>query len=1062
MAVILTKVRMPRRRKEVVRRVRLLDLLHRNLGRKLIFVSAPAGYGKTTLLVDFANDLEATICWYSIGADQSDLASFAEYLIAAFQQKFSNFGSGLSQVLHTSGAALDPISLATEFVNEMAIHVTDFCVLMLDDFHLVGEAPAITDFIEATLDHLPDQVRVVIAGRSFYGIPSVTLHVRDALATIGEKDLRFRADELQLLIRQNYRIQLPAEQAAQLAKVSDGWIVAILLATRSLERGELPRLERAKDQLYAFLAEEVLNQQPQPLQSLLLATAILDEFDEPLCNHLLETDSSEALLSELSGRNLFVTLTESGEAISYQYHHLFSEFLRDRLWRTAPERARALYLRAADWFAAREAWELAVRHRLAAGDREGAAHWMDRVAPALFIAGHAQLLSKWVDALAEAPDLRARAPRLMLSQASVLIDQSVFGDSLEQLLEIAERVFRNNGDDEQVANTLLLRGMARRYQSKSADAHTLALEAQSLLSDATGYRWYQSKRLEGICVGYLGNIDQAIANLEIAVAGFKRLEQIHDLAETLNDLGLIQFERGDMSEAQNCWLEVLEIRRKQGNRSTLALALNNVGYLFYQAGRYQQAWQVYEEALRISQSTKAVRTIAAILCGRGDLLRDLEEWEMAQAAYEAACDINQKINDREGLGYTYTSLADLERKRRNFNDALYWLREAVRHQNGRLSSSTYHTELGAIYLDMGQFDLAQQSLNQVIDSLRELPRPNQIQALAEFLLARTWFEAGKAKKALEPLANALRYSAQLGYDQFLVVAGRDAEQLLTYAAEAWPRQSQLRSLIQRINQFQPGLAGLSHHPATPEVVQPVHLELFAFGAGRIRHDGELIPNSNWVTNRGRALLFYLAERGRVTKEGILLDFWPDFSSDKASTNLHSTLWRVRKAIGRDVILFKDNLYQLSPSAVIWHDVSEFETQIKRAADNHLSFDERLETWRRAIALYEGDYLTDVFLEWANERRLELQKQYLLALMQAAGWELNRRRYSEARFLYEKAVACDPLRDDVCAGMMECLFHLESPAAARAYYLAYKKLLKDELGVDPPESLRLLFERMSQN
>jgi two-component SAPR family response regulator len=193
-----------------------------------------------------------------------------------------------------------------------------------------------------------------------------------------------------------------------------------------------------------------------------------------------------------------------------------------------------------------------------------------------------------------------------------------------------------------------------------------------------------------------------------------------------------------------------------------------------------------------------------------------------------------------------------------------------------------------------------------------------------------------------------------------------------------------------------------------------------------------------------------------------LDFWPDFSSAKASTNLHSTLWRVRKAINRDVILFKDNSYQLSPSAVIWHDVSEFESQIKRATDNHLSFDERLETWRRAIALYEGDYLTDVFLEWANERRLELQKQYLLALMQAAGWELNRRRYSEARFLYEKAVACDPLRDDVYAGMMECLFHLESPAAARAYYLAYKKLLKDELGVDPPESLRLLFERMSQN
>ncbi|HLF03067.1 MAG TPA: hypothetical protein VI547_13885, partial [Anaerolineales bacterium] len=360
MSVLLTRVHLPQRRKDLLRRVRLLDVLHRNLHRKLIFLSAPAGYGKTALLLDFAADLDARVCWYTVGPDHANLSTFAQHLIAAFQQRFANFGeTGPLKSLLDAADQLEPDSLAAELVNEIVTHVTDFCIVMIDDFQFVGETPIITEFIEVLLEHLPDRVRLIIAGRSVYGIPAGPLYLQDHLATIGMSDLRFRPDELQALVRQNFHISVPVEQAAHLAALADGWAIALMIAARAIERGVTPKISGATDQIYAFLADEVLDRQPMPLRRLMLATAICDEFDEALSNYLLKSQT-HALLRELVDRNLFVVEIETGESVTYRYHQLFADFLRNRLSATDPKRAQALHRRAAQWFARHENWRAAV------------------------------------------------------------------------------------------------------------------------------------------------------------------------------------------------------------------------------------------------------------------------------------------------------------------------------------------------------------------------------------------------------------------------------------------------------------------------------------------------------------------------------------------------------------------------------------------------------------------------------------------------------------------------------------------------------------------------------
>ena len=329
MTILLTKVRPPQRRKDILRRVRLIDTLHQNLHRKLTFVSAPAGYGKTTLLVDFAADVDAIVCWYRISPEDSDLVQFVSHIVASFQQQIPRFGQALQNILNSPSSAPDAPSLAAELINEIEREVQDFCLLVLDDYHLAGENQQIVDFLENFLEHLPDQLRILIGSRSVYGIPTANLYIRDELITISADELRFRADELQKLVLQNYRLRISQEQAEELAKRADGWIIALLLAVRTMENGAFPKFTGAIEKVYEYLAEEVVSRQSPELRDFMLATSILSDFNEPLCNFLLKRKDSNLFLRALEERNLFVSRTETKEGASYRFHQLFSEFLQD-------------------------------------------------------------------------------------------------------------------------------------------------------------------------------------------------------------------------------------------------------------------------------------------------------------------------------------------------------------------------------------------------------------------------------------------------------------------------------------------------------------------------------------------------------------------------------------------------------------------------------------------------------------------------------------------------------------------------------------------------------------
>ncbi|UYN92124.1 MAG: tetratricopeptide repeat protein [Anaerolineales bacterium] len=1069
MTIVLTKVRAPQRRKDVLRRVRLVDTLHQNLHRKLTFVSAPAGYGKTTLLVDFAADVDAHVCWYRIGPEDGDLVQFAQHIVAAFQQEFPGFGEALEERLNTPGARPDAPSIATELINAVQEQVPDFSVLVLDDYHLAGENQQIVDFLENLLEHLPDHLRILIGSRSVYGIPAASLYIRDELVTIGADELRFRADELQKLVLQNYRMRLSQEEAEELAKRADGWIVALLLAVRAMSTGSMPHFLGNTEQIYTYLAEEVVSQQSEELRQFMLGASIFSDFSEALCNYVMQREDSGDMLRSLEERNLFVSRTETREGNSYRFHQLFSEFLQDYFARHDPAQLRSLHSRAADWHFQRQEWENAVQHKFASGEVQAAAAWMDAAAEHFYTTGRQALLARWLEDLDKTPGLRQHAPRLILYQAKSLTNQSQFEACLKLLAE-AEPILKQRGDAELLANAFITRGMVYRFSGKPQGAIDMAEAAQKLLTAESQHtlQWFQAERLRGVPLHVLGKTEAGIQHISAAVAGMRELAAkgsessrtvyLFDLAECLNDLGLIHITSGQMLSAQQAFQEALDIHISiRSNLGALASARNNIAYLLHQTGQYQASWKQYMQALGNVRSSGRARVHIGILSGQGALLLDVGDPHEAQASLLAAVEVGETTGELQELVPVYVSLARVSSAMGDYNESMAWLRKAASQAGSRFSRAEYALHMGWTYANMEQYDLALQQLELALQNWSSPPQQDQV--TAAFLRACVLYKLGKESDGEAQLSQALQGAAQLGYQQFLIPLARDWQAALVRAQAKVP-SPQLADILEQASR-----ATFTRSMLEGEVerttAEPQLLEVHTLGSSEIRRNGEVLPVTLWRSTRARSLFIYILDRGRVRKDAIGIHFWPDFSPGKVSSNFHATLWRVRQALGfKDSIVFEDDHYSLHPSIQTWYDAREFENYMRMATTTSLPEAEQAELLRQAVRLYRGPYLEDVFMEWADDRREELRGLYLGALELLGNIEVKAGRHREAREIYERIVASDPYRDEAHLALMKSMADSGASSAAILHYKEYQKLLRRELNAEPIEALQTYYQQLT--
>ena len=350
--ILQTKLFAPRPRRTLVSRPRLTRLLDRGAEAKLTLVSAPPGFGKTTLLAAWAASPELTsrAAWLTLDAGDNHVGAFWGYVIAALQAAEPGIGGDALALLDSPQPSIEA-ALAT-LLNDLAA-LPNEVVLVLDDYHAI-EAPEIHDSIAYLLEHLPPQVHLVIATRADVPLPLAGMRARGDLVEIRAAELRFTPDEAAAYLNDAMGLSLAADDVATLERRTEGWIAALQLAALSIHgredvAGFIAGFAGDDHYLVDYLVEEVLRRQPERVRAFLLDTAILTRLSGPLCDAVTGQIDGKATLEALDRANLFLVPLDDRRQW-YRYHHLFADLLRARLLDERPDQIAELHRRASAWF----------------------------------------------------------------------------------------------------------------------------------------------------------------------------------------------------------------------------------------------------------------------------------------------------------------------------------------------------------------------------------------------------------------------------------------------------------------------------------------------------------------------------------------------------------------------------------------------------------------------------------------------------------------------------------------------------------------------------------------
>ena len=416
--ILATKLHIPPPRAGVVRRSRLMDRLDESLRTRLTLVSAPAGFGKTTLVSEWAAGNERPVAWLSLDEADSDLTRFLTYLVGALQTIAPNLGVDALGALHSPEPPPTESVLAA-LVNEIARAEGEF-VLVLDDYHLIDAGPVDTA-LTFLLDHLPPRMHLLVATREDPQLPLARYRARGQMTELRAADLRFSPAEAAEFLNRVMGLNLSEVDLAALETRTEGWIAGLQLAALSMQglpdpAGFIHSFTGTHRFVLDYLLEEVLHRQPEGIQNFLLRTSILERLSGPLCDAVLldATPSGQDTLESLERANLFI-LPSDNDRQWYRYHHLFAELLRSRLARTDPGQLVPLHCRASDWFARNGFPTEAVTHALAVMDWSRAADVIERFSDQWPLLCGVGTLLGWLESFP--PQMRLDRPALGLVYA---------------------------------------------------------------------------------------------------------------------------------------------------------------------------------------------------------------------------------------------------------------------------------------------------------------------------------------------------------------------------------------------------------------------------------------------------------------------------------------------------------------------------------------------------------------------------------------------------------------------------------------------------------------------
>ena len=1065
-AEFITKLLVPRRREDIIRRQRLIDLLHGHIDLRVQVVSAPAGYGKTTLLVDFANDLDIPVCWYSLDTSDQDPRLLLEGILASIRFHFPNFGQLTQSLLLVAEDVVRETShLVGTLTGEMYAAIPEYFLLVIEDYHFVEDSDPVKRLLDLFLNRAPDNCHIIISSRTSVELPAISkLASQRQAASLDTSHLSFTPMEVKELLATHYSLHLSDEEADKLATDTEGWIIGILLSTYSLHAHEPRRdvLTLSKQDVFQYLASEVYERQPSDIQSFLLASSTLDDMEPEICDRFLGLANSRKLLHDIERRNLFTNRID-GEKAWYRYHHLFREFLQAKLLEENPEQFAFLHRKAASLFEQDQRWNDAIAHFLTARRYDQALRVIKTVGEDFHNSGKWAIVSKWVEALPR--DMRLSDPDLVLLDAQSLIHLGEADEAARILTGLLGQV-TSKEDWLYRAKALSWRSAAFRLTGHFAEAKRdietaiPVLEQHGGPADILG----DAHRRLGNIHAEQGRFTLALRHLRRALKHFSSIFDVGQIAEVHNSLGIIYKCLGDLAKANMHLEQAREGWQKAKNFGALASVLNNIGITYQRQGQYDLALDTLRSGLEKARETGYRRIEACILISMAEVLRDLDLYDDALAAYHEGLELARQVMEAYYVAYATAGIGETYRLLGASDKAEVLLKEAIsqaEEQGRTYEAPLFATQLGIIEYERGRYETAMAILLSACERLREIGDKDAL-ARAYFHLAQASFLSKKYDVAIDWLEKVSGLADELGYEDFLAVEGRNSALLIQYGASKGVGGNRFVRIMEKIRMRRDSKRRIptAEVSAGPYVASKPDIEARALGESWVLVNSRPISEVEWRSNRAKEIFFYMLCCGAgQTKEQVIAALWPDLSPAKGTSNFHINLYRARRAVFPGIFTLEQGRYKLNPDLNIWFDVAEFEDFLSQAENLSPDSQARATNLERAVEVYKGPFMEELYSEWTEMRRRELEDKYLKVLSLLASFYGDQGKYDRAIALLEKSVAIDPYQDEVYCQIMEWQLTAGGRASALRTYKRYLDTAAGEMEFTTSARMQELHKRI---
>ncbi len=1076
-----TKLLPPRPAPDVLSRPRLTVRLLANLAHPITLVTANAGSGKTTLVADFLRAHKRQFVWYQLDHTDADPFVFLGYVTFGIQQVLPRFGSAMVPYLQQASSELaqNPEKAVDVLLNEVLEQVDQQLILVLDDYHHLGANTPVHAVLDRLLAYLPDVMHIILISRETPPLALARLRTQTLPSMIDRADLLFTDEETQELFRKVFDLELTQEQLSEYRERTHGWITALQLVRQVAHRTAMRLrdgqvgppdltevLRQSEHDIFDYFAEEVFSDEAEDVQQLLLKLSLLDRIELDTCAALYPDMNCARILPTLVRRNVFITVASDDRGEEYRFHPLFQSFLRRRLRSEIGRSGLAVeHRRFAGHFLSQQNWEHAARHLVAAEDFDQAAKVISEKGAEWISTGALGSLVSLADLLPTS-SLEAH-PRGFLYRAEVARLRGDY-EFAHSLLRRAASLLHGQGDKEGESDALhSLAALARRQGDY--DLAFTYLDNALELSDQNSAVGTKCGNTRGLCHVAKGEWTAAEREFRAALQSAEERNDEHYIRLITHNLGLPAMMRGDFGVALRWLGRMMRKGRQNAPMPQEAIAYLNMARCYLYRGDFPASEQHLDSALERCQlfNLEAARgetleTYGNLYRERGEIERAVEYYERAARTYDEAGVDLARMELFEERALLSMRVGDFAAARTQI-DRLIAIRPAEKDKIG------FHTALltrGRVMVAQSEYNSALRELNEALNYFHS----NALyyyEAQASLALATCRFRLGHEQQIFEHLKRAVELAVRYDYEYWL------KRQILRHPELFGTEES--KELLPPDLQEQ--LDAADKLPKKATVVQVAEFEatvvtdltINLLGPVQIIRDPTkpLAPDA-WTTRRARDILCFIASRRhhRASKDTIVDTFWGETEMEVIEKNFHPTVSHIRKALNsnqplkQNFLLYRESDYQLNPEFSYRIDIEEFDRLLGEGENARRSrkFEECIQAYEKAVALYRGEFMQGSYDSWVEEQRTYYGEQYLHLLESLARVAQKMEDWTKSMQLAQRILHEDQFREDIHCLIMRAHGALGNRAAIKEHYEALKRLLKTELEVEPgPETRRLYRE-----